>query len=307
MPRIRRAVTSYLDESALPGVLASVKRILVLLLLFSLPLAAQSAGPEIPVSDPTYGLPHGFFTGSVVSASNGRGFLTVWSNAGNIFGNRVTLAGDLLEPTIFLAPGYSDFHVASAGGDYLVVSPSGARFVKEDGTAGPIFELDFGCEGTPSVLISTGTHYLAATTNCAGILDADARFLAPVPTARDWGTEIKGAADAGGFVIVSTQYSNNLPYPLVVRIDPQGDEVSRVPLTQIVAGPDAIGTNGRESLTVWNGPWGFRGARISHDGRLIDDDVLLSVMTGAPVVINSDGEDFVIVVDHADDVRAAVL
>lgn len=284
-----------------------VIRALILVALSAFPLTAQTFGPEIPVSAPAYGLVT--TARAVANASNGSGFLVVWSSEGSVFSSRVTLNGDLLEPAgvPLTRGGSSPVLAASAGGDYLVVTTGGSRIVRADGTVEASFELDFGCEGTPSLLLSTGTHYLAARNGCAGILDDEARFVRAVTSASAWESNLTGAADPGGFVVGSLQSgTDNLPHPLVTRIDLEGREIFRTSFPEIVTTGLDVGTNGEESLVAWTDPFGFHAARLDKDGRILDADILLSVLPGS-AKITTRGKDFLLIARHGVDLRAAVL
>lgn len=98
-----------------------MRKLVALTLLLCAALAVR--GAEQPISDPAVG-PAPFLRFAPRTASNGNGFLTVWTDeGGGIFGMRSDVLGEAVDTTAFRispAANVGDLHVASNGDSYLI-------------------------------------------------------------------------------------------------------------------------------------------------------------------------------------------
>jgi hypothetical protein len=279
---------------ALPVVLATVKRALIFLTLFSISLRADSFGPEIPVSAPVYGLSR---APSIV-ASNGQGFLIVRSAPG-VFASRVTLSGELIEPAGIPLTDENEFEyvldVESANGNYMVLWGTYARIVRADGSVGPRFNLELG-ECTPRVFESTGTRYFVGGTSCGGWFDAEGNKINDLQSPPEALGRSFAAGDPTGILTVAIEVlSNSLFHPVARKIDLEGRETSHLVLPGVQEStylPPPVASNGNEYLIVLNREDGVKGVRLSAAGDIIGE-VLLSVSRVETVAVTADRGDFV--------------
>jgi PKD repeat protein len=216
-------------------------------------------------------------------ASNGTDYLVVWHDTRNstydIYGTRVTGAGQVLDPTGLAlsthANGYGAYpSVASNGTDYLVVwqdTRSGAEDIYgtrvtgagavQDPAGLPLSAHETIYQWTPTVA-SNGTEYLVVWMDGRGAISWDI-----------YGTRVSGAGavlDPTGLVL-SNQAWGNEAYPVVV-------------------------SNGTDFFAVWQDgrsaiSWDIHGTRITGAGEVLDPDSLLLSTTAnhqyAPAVASN--------------------
>jgi len=294
--------------------------------------ATVVVGPEIGTDVPT---PMPTTLGSYPAlASDGSGYLAVFSDGGYLRATRVSSSGDVLDLNWLDlgVPGYVQYYSDAVFGDghYLVAwsqsrqdgSGGGSiqgRFVKSDGRieGATSFQLSSGDGLFPSVAWD-GSHFLVAWEGFGAdtssirysLVNPDGSLVAGSEQAvSTTGTAINPriAAGTNDSLVVWEEYDPNSStggYNIQgVRIDKSG-AIKDSPA--LVVGPPgfdaagvAVGSSGSRFLVTWNtidSPYAVHGAIVRDDGSSVKNDFAISHSAGdaASPTVDFDGTNFLV-------------
>ena len=294
--------------------------------------ATVVVGPEIGTDVPT---PMPTTLGSYPAlASDGSGYLAVFSNGGYLRGTRVSSSGEVLDLNWLDlgVPGYAQYYsdAVFGGGHYLVAwsqslqdgSGGGSiqgRFVKSDGTieGATSFQLSSGDGLYPSVAWD-GSHFLVAWEGFASDTSSIRYALVNPDGSKVAGSELAVSATGNA---TNPRITAGTNYSLVVweEYDPnstsggykiQGVRIDKAGAIKdspaLVLGPPGFGaagadvdSSGSRFLVTWNtidSPNAVRGAIVGDDGSHVKNDFAISHSTGdaASPTVDFDGTNFLV-------------
>lgn len=284
------------------------------------PLLALSllVSPERQLSAPDL-KPAAFVQGEAATASDGEGWLVVWSSGHSQFATETVVAARFGDPTPIVIASGSVGHpaVAFGAGTYLVAwaTQTGvrARQVSRDGTPSPTLEIGT-TSGTLGVTLVraawNGSHFLVAWTDTtsssfssnrkkAALLDARGNVVAGNIVIDDglFSMDFGLAAGAGEFVIADsavdlagTPGGNGYPSSVrAFRVNDAGQVSGPIPLapaTTAVFGLRAA-FDGKDYLIVWSSNLQREGS--SGGARLLSDNSVVPVTAfySGPETVNT--------------------
>jgi len=275
----------------------------VILLSFVIPASAV-IGPYAPVTDPAgYGPAYGK---KARAASNGRGYLAIWSN-GNTHGSRLDEFGRPLDiqPLSFIDIAGTAV-VASNGTDYLVAGGdtySGRIFVYHVSAATGKVTQTFSGAGSRPALVRVGSLYLMAWLPAASFdiafvtFDGSGKQVAE-GHARTTGYASYALAASGSDVSIFWRERTGVPH--AAALTREGDTFSLPAATTIDAWIDTVAavSDGDRWLMTYRHDAELRAQLFARDlkplGEPMKIESLERVEFDAPVVVVSKGKGFLI-------------